>query len=204
MHSGDYYKDPWYHEYLLSSERRNIFPYDKIFHGVDWGNITNLLDFGAGNGYYYPTFYKYLPNECKIWAGECQEELIDQILSRKVKGKWKRLTPFYIEHSEFPLIPDWLPPMDIAFCSCVLSTFANPSLAIEGISRCLVDHGRILIVDWHKKNTSNGPSIEEKIPPEKMISFLEKVCYSIIQRRDINDYVYLIEAERRVEVKSGQ
>ncbi len=188
-----YYEEPEYHQFLLSRERREMFPPEVILSPLRWEGIENLLDFGMGNGYFLTHFFKYLPSEARVWGAECQELLIDHTLQLKVREHLTRFTPFYIERTEHPLLPDWIPSMDLIFCSCVLSTFADPALALRGIERTLQEGGSIVIIDWEKKESPAGPAINEKVSKDRMRFFIEDAGFKIVRDLQISPYVYGME-----------
>ena len=199
MRGLPYFEEIEYHQYLLSGERRELFPPDVILSQIRWHKVEDLLDFGMGNGYFLSHFYKFIGPDTKIWGAESQEVLIDYCLQLKVKEQFNNFIPFFIERTEHPLLPDWIPPMDIIFCSCVLSTFANPSLAIRGIGRGLSPSGRIIIIDWEKKNAPSGPEIAQKVSLERMQYFIEDAGYRINRRLKINPFVMGLEVVRDPE-----
>lgn len=190
MRGLPYYEDPEYHKYLLSPQRRELFPIDKIFSQIDWKNKINILDFGMGNGYYLPAFFRYGEKDIFIWGAECQEILIDYCLKRKVKEDFKNFIPFYVDKTEHPLLPEWIPEMDMIFCSCVLSTFANPTLGILGTGRILKEDGIFIIIDWERTEAPSGPDINQKISSDRMKFCIEEAGCTIIKTLDINPYVY--------------
>ncbi len=190
MRGLPYYEHPEYHEYLLSPQRRELFPIDKIFSQIDWKNRIDILDFGIGNGYYLPGFFGYGEKDIFIWGAECQEILIDFCLKRKVKENFKNFIPFYVDKTEHPLLPEWIPHMDMIFCSCVLSTFANPTLGILGTGRILKENGIFVIIDWERVLAPSGPDITQKVSSDRMKFCIEEAGCTIIKTLKINPYVY--------------
>ncbi len=193
MRGTAYYTEPAYHRYLLSNARRELFSAREWLAQIKWSGVENLLDFGMGNGFFLPSFAEVLGPAAHVWGAECQEELIDAALQMKVREGLERFIPFYIERTEHPLMPDWIPPMDLIFCSCVLSTFADPSLAIHGIGRALGPEGRIVILDWEKREAPSGPEVDQKVSRERMLYFVEDAGFRVKQTLRTNPYVYGVE-----------
>jgi SAM-dependent methyltransferase len=191
-----YYEEPEFHRFLLSRERREIFPLDRILSQIQWEGVSELLDFGMGNGYFLPGFYSHAAPDCSIWGAECQEQLIDYVLQVKVKEDLQRLIPFYTERTEHPLLPDWIPEMDLIFCSCVMSTFADPALAIRGIGRSMRNDGRMVIVDWEKVEAPHGPAVGQKISKDRMNFFIEDAGYFVSHQLKGGKYYYAMEIQK--------
>lgn len=188
-----FYEEETFQDYLLSRERLDLFPVEKILGQIQWKQLENMLDFGAGNGFFIPYFYRYKPADCRIWAAECQEELLDSLLQQKVKQGWEDFSAFYVERTEHPLLPDWIPPMDLVFCSLVLSTFADPALALSGLKRCLAQEARLIVLDWEKVDAPSGPEEKLKVSRSRMEYFFQDAGYRILRNLKINKYLYCYE-----------
>lgn len=93
----------------MSSKRREICPPELIFQNFKFTEVQNLVDFGAGLGFYITEFRKILPKDSWIWPCECQHDLIDQILKRKIEENIPNMTPFFMDRSDHPLLPEWIP-----------------------------------------------------------------------------------------------
>ncbi|MCB1165986.1 MAG: methyltransferase domain-containing protein [Leptospiraceae bacterium] len=199
MRGLPFYEDPKYHKYLLSQARRDLFPVSRILNQLPLHSAEDILDFGMGNGYFLDGFLSILPEESHVWGAECQELLIDFCLQRKVKEKIERFTPFYVERTEHPLLPDWIPPMDLIFCSCVMSTFADPTLALRGIGRVLKPDGPVVVIDWERREAPSGPELIQKVSRDRMEYFIDESGYSITQRLRINEFVYGLVLQKNPE-----
>lgn len=195
MRGLPYYEEPEYHKYLLSRQRKEIFPPDLILSQIPFSGVKNLLDFGMGNGYFLPWFIKSGDPDLFIWGAECQVALIDYVLHTKVKENYTSFIPFYVERNEHPLLPEWIPEMDMIFCSCVLSTFADPSLAIKGIARNLKFSGRLIVLDWEKTEAPSGPPVSQKVSKDRMLFFIEDAGFRVKKNIKINQWFYGFELE---------
>jgi len=203
MRGRPYYEEPDYHRYLLSRDRKELFPHT-LLDQVEWKGLENVLDFGMGNGYFLPGIIKRMPENAFLWGAECQEILIDQALQRKIREGVTNFIPFYIERTEHPLMPDWIPQMDMIFCSCVLSTFADPSLAIQGVARGLGAGGFVLILDWQKMESPSGPEADQKVSLDRMKYFIEDAGFQLIRMLKTNPYLYGMEIRPRFDEKKDK
>lgn len=194
-----YYEDPRYHEFLLSPQRRELFPVDKIFQQIPWKGVKNVLDFGMGNGYFLNAFFSFGESDIFVWGAECQEVLIDFTLKRKVKENIKNFIPFYVEKTEYPLLPEWIPEMDMVFASCVLSTFENPTTGILGTARVLKPEGLFVIIDWEKEVTPYGPDVSQKVSSERMLYCITEAGFKVIKKLEIHPAIYGFLAKKDPE-----
>ncbi|MBW7859227.1 MAG: methyltransferase domain-containing protein [Leptonema sp. (in: Bacteria)] len=196
MRGLPYYEEPSYHKYLLSPERRDLFPVSSILDAINWKDVNNVLDFGMGNGFFLEPLLKRTAPHGHIWGAECQELLIDFILRFKVKNEIQRFTPFFVERTEHPLLPDWIPMMDLVFCSCVLSTFADPTLAIKSVGRAMKSSGQIVIIDWERRDAPSGPATVQKMSVDRMKYCIDEAGCKVTKEWKINQYLYGIIIEK--------
>ncbi|MCG6145724.1 SAM-dependent methyltransferase [Leptospira bandrabouensis] len=194
MSDMEYYRSPHYQEYLLSSHRREVCPPEDVYAFFNWKGLNNLVDFGSGLGFYFTEFRKWFPHVW-IWAAECQQEIIDMILRRKLMEGIEQLTPFHIDQSDHPLLPEWVPVPEIIFASLSLSTFPNPGLAMDGLIRSMKAGGRLFIVDWSKTESGFGPKINEKISMDKMKFLAEEYKLEVTKSGRISEHFYGMEVK---------
>lgn len=190
MRGLPYYEEPAYHRYLLSPARRELFPVDAILREIDWTGVKDVLDFGMGNGYFLLPLLKRLGPEGHLWGAECQEILIDYCLRQKARDRLDSFTPFYVERTEHPLLPDWIPMMDMVFCSCVLSTFADPTLPIKSVGRAMKPDGRIVIIEWDRVEAPSGPELAQKMSQDRMKYCVNEAGCRIVKEWRISPYLY--------------
>lgn len=202
MSDIEYYRSQSYQDFLMSSLRRNLATPETILSFFSWKGAQNIVDFGCGLGYYFLEFRKMVPNAW-IWAGECQEELLDQVLRRKLLEGIENVTPFHLEKSDHPLLPEWIPVPDIIFASLSLSTFPNPGLAMDGLIRSMKRGGKLYIVDWAKSETEFGPSINEKISIDKMKFLAEEFRLKVGKSGRITENFYGLEVTAGTEFVYG-
>lgn len=196
MRGLPYYEEPEYHKYLTSRARRELFPMNQLLAQLRWDGVEHLLDFGMGPAFYLSGFKEHMQEEAWVWGAECQEVLIDLVLSLKNKDDITNFIPFFVERTEHPLLPDWIPPMDMIFCSCVLSTFADPALAIRGIARALKEEASIVVIDWERNEAPSGPDIAQKVSKDRMMYFIKDAGFKVFRTLRTNKYVYAMEIVR--------
>jgi len=195
MSELEYYESGTYREFLLSSRRREICNPEVIFREFPIKGCQNIIDFGIGNGFFLPDILKIIGPEAWLWGGECQQDLIDLLLQRKLKESIPNFTPFYIEKSDHPLLPEWIPRPEIIFTSLCLSTFPNPGLAMDGLIQSMNQDGRLVIIDWAKVEYHEGPKVKDKVSLDKMKFLAEDYNLDIVKSLRISEYMYAMEVK---------
>lgn len=192
----EYYEDIRYQEFLLSSRRRAIFPVEKVLRELNLSGAENVVDFGMGLGFFIPHLQSKMHKDAWLWGIECQQDLIDLVLKKRVEMNIKNFSAVYLDKTEHPLLPQWIPIPDIVFASLSLSTFANPGLAMDGLIRSMKPEGQLIIIDWAKTEFSEGPAIRDKVSFDKMKYLAELYQLRIVHSFVISEFFYglIVEA----------
>jgi ubiquinone/menaquinone biosynthesis C-methylase UbiE len=186
----EYYEDIRYQEFLLTSRRKAIFPVDKLLREFDIKDAQNVVDFGMGLGFFVPFLQQKMNKEAWLWGVECQQDLIDLVLKKRVQNNIKNFSAVFLDRTEHPLLPQWIPMPDAVFASLSLSTFANPGLAMDGLVRSMKPGGKLIVVDWAKTEYAEGPPIREKVSFDKMKYLAELYNLNILHSFVISEFFY--------------
>lgn len=193
MSDLDYYEEPSYQEFLLSSRRKEICPPDKIMEEFPLKGIQNVVDFGMGLGFFTSYLQAEMHADAHLWGVECQQDLIDLILKKRVMEEIDNFSVFFMEKTDHPMLPQWIPIPEVIFAAMSLSTFPDPGLAMDGLIRSMKKGGRICIIDWAKTDFAEGPAVKDKVSLDKMVYLAELYHIRVIKSFRINEYVYGLE-----------
>lgn len=199
----EYYESDTYREFLLSQRRREICNPDTVFNEFPINNAENLLDFGIGNGFFIDEMRKRVGSETWIWGAECQQDLIDGLLQKKIKDSISNFTPFFMERIDHPLLPEWMPKPDITFTSLCLSTFPNPGMAMDGLIQSMNPGGRLIILDWTKLDYPEGPKLKDKVSLDKMRFLAEDSNLEIVKTFRPSEFIYVMEVKAGKDFQFG-
>ena len=186
----------------MTSKRRALCTPETILNAFSFKGVENLVDFGCGLGFYIPEFRKLYP-KLNIWPCDCQQDLLDRILRRKLLESWENVTPVYIDRSDHPLLPSWIPLPDAVFASLSLSTFPNPGLAMDGLFRSMRRGGKLVLVEWSKVETSFGPKVNEKTSIEKMENLAKEYELTIVKSVRFGELFYGMELKANNQFTYG-
>ncbi|TGK20941.1 SAM-dependent methyltransferase [Leptospira fluminis] len=203
MSDLEYYYDPEYQNFLLSSKRREITPPELVFKHFPMKDVMNVVDFGMGLGFWTEHLLKSIHKEGWVWGAECNQDLLDEILHRKNQEDIKRFTPFYMEKADRPLLPEWIPVPEVVFASLVLSTFPDPGQAMDGLIRSMKKGGKLIVLDWVKNEFPLGPKINDKISLDKMRFLAEQYRLEVVKTVRIGENVYGLEIQAGADFEYG-
>ena len=89
-----------------------------------------------------------------------------------------------------PIFPGWLPNFDLVWTRECLSTFPDPTLALESLQEIMTGNGHIVIIDWEKMESPIGPDEGQKISKERMGYFISEAHFDVVQEIPISEYHY--------------
>lgn len=153
---------------LDNPKRRQLMPPIETLKKFQLGDKGTLLDIGCGIGYFSIPAANIL-NQGKVIGLDIMPEMIDI-----AKEKAKNITNIKFMKSEEYSFPIQDTSIDYVFISNVVHEIENKAKYFNEIRRVLKPGGLLCIIDWKKKETEMGPSINDRISKEEMI----KICAS--------------------------
>ncbi len=86
---------------------------------------------------------------------------------------------------------------DIVFYSIVLHDFQNPELVILNAKKMLSSSGKLIDLDWKKKQTLNGPPVRIRFSERQAQDIIEAAGFRVESMKDIGKDHYVITARLR-------
>jgi len=187
--------DPKNLERLEAPKRLKIFEPSLLFQELSLKNFNTILDFGVGTGFYLPYLVNLLTPLGKVYAIDVQRELFDY-----AKEKCQKLG--LTEKVEFKLIEEERPlPFEEGFFDFIYLAFTfhelkDPDFALKEMKRVLKPEGKLLLIDWNKKEREMGPPPQEVFSFEEIHTYLERASFKIIKALSDHPYVFIFLAEK--------
>lgn len=166
---------------LESEERKKILPVKHILQEMKIKRGDSLIDFGCGIGYFSIPALDFVGEQGTVMAVDASDEMLQELVKRS--GHRKNLK---IIHNDSLIGLK----ADIILLSMVLHEVNNPKEFLQTCFKALKPGGRIIVIDWQKKETGTmGPPVEDRLSKEEVIE-LAKVNY---REHPIHDWVYFLE-----------
>ncbi|QWU16984.1 Methyltransferase domain-containing protein [Paenibacillus sophorae] len=153
-------------ERLESQERLNGMPPEKLLSVAGLGNDDDILDIGAGGGYF--TFSAAERTKGRVYAVDSSPYMLD-VLRGRAKESAKTNVEVAEGTAEHLPLKDGV--VDLAIASLLLHILSAPQLGIKEMLRVLRPGGRGLIVEWLHPRPDGKPG--HRIPLETMRLYLE-------------------------------
>lgn len=160
-----------------------------------FGRLTGktLADIGAGSGYFS---FRLLQGGANVIAVEIDNRFSDYLLERKAQLP-DSLQPFFEVRLATPEDPflqfDEVDGILIANTYIYLD---NRPDYLKHLKKCLKQGGRILVVDYHKKPTKQGPPLEIRLPVQTISNEITDAGFTVLEIDQLTlPFQYMILAE---------
>ena len=171
---------------VLESEDRKIWQSpDVILNAIEIKPDFVVVDLGCGSGYFtVPLAAKAK----KVYGIDVQKEMIDYLREKIRKLKIKNVTLIVSKPSEIPLENE---SVDVLLSVNTLHEFGNRERMIEEMKRVVKKGGRLLIVDFMKKDTGFGPPVTIRVSKTEAVKLFETKGFVLAEKREL-PYHYLL------------
>ncbi|NYT00729.1 MAG: class I SAM-dependent methyltransferase [Methanocellales archaeon] len=165
---------------LDNKRRREILPPENILReiGVKQGDV--LIDFGCGIGYFTTPALDFVGDEGRVIAIDTSERMLDEL--KKRAGARENL-----EIIKSDKIIDVK--ADYILLVNVLHEIESPKEFLSGCFESLSENGKVVVIDWQKKEADLGPPVNHRISKEEVVDMAKKQHIE----KTINENFYFIE-----------
>jgi ubiquinone/menaquinone biosynthesis C-methylase UbiE len=161
-------------------------PHDVVM-ALSLKSTETIADIGAGTGYFARRFANHAG---KVYAVDIDEKLL---------GIARDHAPANLETilaaPDDPRLP--AATVDTVFFCDVLHHIDNRPAYYAKLAKALKPDGRIVVIDFYKKELPVGPPPEMKIAEEDLIAEFRNAGFALAKRLDILPYQYFLFFERR-------
>lgn len=171
---------------VLESEDRKIWQNpDVILNAVEIEPNFTVADLGCGSGYFTVPLAEKAK---KVYGIDVQKEMIDFLREKIRKLKIKNVELLVSKQAEIPLEDD---SVDLLLTVNTLHEFDDKKRMIKEMKRVVKKGGKILIVDFMKKETDFGPPVQIRVSKAKAVKLFEAEDFALVEKRDL-PYHYLL------------
>ena len=146
-----------------------------------------IADIGAGTGYFARRFTHHAG---KVYAVDIDEKLL-AIAARNAPPSLQTIL-------SVPDDPRLSPQsVDVAFFCDVLHHIENRPAYYAKLAKALKPGGRIVVIDFYKKDLPVGPPPSMKLSEQEVAAELKQAGFAVAQRLDILPYQYFVVFKKR-------
>lgn len=141
-----------------------------------------VADIGSGTGYFANRLARHAR---RVFAVDIDARLLE-ISLKTAPGN---VTPVLASPDD-PRLSEGA--SDLIFFCDVLHHIENRGAYLEKVKHALKPGGRVVVVDFHKREMKIGPPPEMKIDRAKMVEEFEKAGFRLIEDKDFLPYQYFV------------
>lgn len=191
MHNKKF--DPKKLEKLNNPERLKDIPVDFVLDKLNSSHKNVFVEIGAGTAFFSVAFLKHA-KPSKIYACDISEVMINWV-KENIVPKFPAIIPRKTEESSIPLENEIA---DLVFMINLHHELYKPIQIMEEAYRLLIPGGNIVIIDWKKKNMSEGPPIHIRCSPEQVSKqFVESGFQNVSFFNELPKHFMLIGERKR-------
>lgn len=153
-----------------------------------------LIDIGAGTGFFALLFSKKL-EKGKVYACDVSDEMLEWMEDNLPPESRGVVIPLKMEESSVPL-PDGI--ADLVYMINLHHELDDAMRVIEEAFRLLKKGGKLVIIDWKKEETPQGPPVEIRVTEETIESQMRNSGFSNISRYAVLPYHHFLVGEKKV------
>jgi len=166
---------------LESEERKKILPARKILNEINIRQGDTLIDFGCGIGYFSIPALDFVGEKGTVIAIDVSIEMLKEVVKRS--GNPKNLKIIHGESLNCLKA-------DIIFLSMVLHEVDNPRDFLQTCFAALKPKGRVIVIDWQKKETGTmGPPMYQRLAKEEVLQLTDMDN----REHPIHEWLYFLE-----------
>lgn len=187
--------DPKNKEKLKSKERRENLPPVKILQEAGLLADHHLIDIGCGVGYFSIAAAEIVTPKGKVYALDTSTEMLEFLT---VELKASQIENVVVKESQeygFPLKDGT---GDMVLMSMVLHEVEDKQLFLEEAHRTLKSQGKIIIIEWDKKETEQGPPLKHRLDTQETKDYLIQAGFKnpeILKLQEVANIFYIITAK---------
>lgn len=149
-----------------------------------------LCDIGAGSGIFSLPAAQISSND--IYALEISDPMIELLKSRIKESKIQNLKIRKVDSDRLPLENDLC---DMALMVTVFHEIEGKDSMLGEIKRILKKKGRLMIIEFHKRETPMGPPVDHRISEEDVEEICNHNNFITIEKFTMGDNFYGIVFE---------
>ena len=177
---------------LNDPKRLEILNPEVIWAKVDLRNPKVLVDIGAGTGFFALPFSRKL-KAGKVYACDISEDMITWMENNLPMESRGVIIPLKMEESSVPL-PDGI--ADLVYMINLHHELEDQVMVIKESLRLLKDGGKLMIIDWKKEETPEGPPLAIRVTDETIERQMLACAFTKIKKHAVLQYHNFLIGEK--------
>lgn len=177
---------------LKAEERRQWLPPEPTLEAAGVRRGEKVLDVGAGTGFWTAPLARMVGPQGRIIAVDVEPIMLDEIRSLVAAEHLDNVETLLSQDVQIP-VPDGS--TTFALLGFVLHEPDDPPALLAEVRRILQPDGRMLVIDWQKKPTEQGPPLGHRIARDDARAMIEAAGLKVREIDAPTDDVYILLGE---------
>ena len=152
------------------------------------GDASVVADLGAGGGWFTIRLARRVGPNGKVFAEDIQPEMIESIRRRVEREALTNVHPVLGTATD----PNLKEPVDAVLIVDTYHEMEAPVVLLRNVAKALKPNGRVGIIEHTKNGGGPGPSMEERVDPERIIRDATAAGLRLHARPTFLRYQYLL------------
>lgn len=188
MNSGKKF-DPTRLDKLNDPRRLEYLNPDFIWEKAALLSSAVLVDIGAGTGFFAVLFSRKIING-KVYACDISSEMISWMNDNLPAESRGIVIPVKMEETSVPLSGGIA---DLVYMINLHHELEDPGMILRESFRLLKESGKVIVIDWKKEETPEGPPLEHRVAEETIESHIRDAGFpEITKYRELPYHYFLI------------
>jgi ubiquinone/menaquinone biosynthesis C-methylase UbiE len=162
---------------------------DQIMDALQIGEGSVVADLGAGGGWFTVRLARQVGPNGQVYAEDIQPQMIQAIKSRVTRELLRNVTT-QLGTPDDPKLPAGR--MDVVLIVDAYHEIEHPVALLKNVVTSLKSGGVVAIVNFKKDGGGPGPSMEERVDPEQVVSDARAAGLALRKRDDFLRYQYML------------
>ena len=153
-----------------------------------------VADLGAGTGYLIGRLARAVGPDGTVFAVEVEPNLVVHLRERAERERTANVVPILASIDE-PRLPRG--GVDLIVVLDTYHHIDDRLVYFRDLRRALRAHGRVAVIDWHKRPLPTGPPPEHKLAREQVVDEMRVAGWTLVAEPDVLPYQYFLVFQPR-------
>jgi ubiquinone/menaquinone biosynthesis C-methylase UbiE len=148
-----------------------------------------VAEIGAGSGYFVRRFARIVGPRGRVYAVDVEPRMLPILIERLRRGGIKNVTPV-LGRDDDPLLP--ARSCDLVLVVNTYHHFPGGPRYLRRLRRLLRPGGRLVNVDFHRRETPVGPPVERRVARETFLRDARRAGFRLVREATFLPYQYCL------------
>jgi ubiquinone/menaquinone biosynthesis C-methylase UbiE len=180
--------DPRLKDTLLTEERHQLLQPESLLRSLGLRRDDTIADIGCGPGFFTIPAARIVGPGGRVLAGDIQGEMLSAVRARVAEAGLENVLMVKTSDTEVPLPAGCA---DMVLLAFTLDEVDQRARFLHRVGRLLKPEGKLVLMEWDKREGVPGPPLEQRIAPDEAIKDAEAAGLRLDEQRPLNDQHYL-------------